>query len=278
MRLVSLILPLCLLASCEKEEPSTVRVPSSLRLDHFELPVAFFSKDQLSSADSGYIEALVDGDLTEIHHPNGFSASTAGGQSFDEVLEGISRSVPHQGTIPPLLISATASTKFGTIRSVIRTAATAGIYRILFLVKSDSRGTGIIRFEVPTMGDELPDIEPFFIQIDDKGEIFTGTGPGRTRIDGGADDRDLEKLNDVLKLFAAAAKSAGSENAPCQIYVNPEASYQRMIDLLSMMKKWGLKPYFTDMEHEPRPKPILQAPRKPSAPYRMQPLPLAPPK
>lgn len=276
-RLVSLFLPLCFLTSCDREASSPERVPVGLRLDHFKLPVTAYSKDQISSSDSGYLEAVVDGRSLEIHHPNGVASTTATGQTFDAVLESISRGVPDQGEKPPLLISATASTNFNPIRSVIRSAAMAGIYRILFLVKSDTSGTAIIRFELPTMGESIPKIEPFFIQIDDKGNVFTGSGPSRTRMDEGSEDRILGKLNSQLELYSAAAKACGSDVVPCQIYVSHEASYQRMIDLLSLVNKWGLKPYFIDMEPEPRPKPILPAPRKPTAPYRTQPLPLAPP-
>ena len=274
MRLVSLILPLCLIASCEKHSPVTARVPIGAR--SVDLPVASYS-EKLSAHDSGYIEAVINGDLTEIHHPNGFLDSTAAGQSFEEVLGSISRSVPYQGSIPPLLISATAPTKFDEIRLVIRSAAKNGISRILFLVRSETQATGVIRIGLPTMGESPPKIEPFFIQIDDKGQIFTGSGPSRIRMDDGSDDRDLEKLNNQLGLYAAAAKACGCEVAQCQIHVDPDASYQRMIDILSTIKKWGLRPYFTDMESESRPKQILSAPRKPTAPFHTKPLPLAPP-
>lgn len=278
MRLLSVLLSLCFLTSCDRETSSSLEVPVGPQIVNFQLPVTAYPKDQLSAADAGYIEAVVDGEATEIHHPNGHLSSTAAGQSFNQVLASISLSVPDRGELPPLLISATPSTEFSVIRSVIRAAATEGIYRVLFLVKSDTEETGIIRLELPTMGESIPEIEPFFIQIDDTGKVFTGSGANRSRMDEGSEDRDLKKLNGQLELFSAAAKSAGFKNAPCQIYVNTECSYQRIIDLLSLVSKWGLKPYFTDMEPEPRPKPILPAPRKPTAPHRTQPLPLAPPK
>ena len=274
MRFIFLLLPLCIFVSCKSETPT----PISLRDEHFDLPISSALKDQLSAADAGNIEAVIDGETTEIHHPNGHLSSTAGGLTFDQVLASFPLSIPERGELPPLLISATASTKFATIRSVIRSAAERDIYRILFLVKSDTKGTGVIRFEVPTMDESMPKIEPYFIQIDETGKVFTGSGSSRSRMDDGTEDRELEKLNEQLELFSAAAKSAGFENSPCQIYVNPEASYQRMIDLLSLVSKWGLNPNFTDMEPEPRPKPILPAPRKPTAPFRTQPLPLAPPR
>ena len=137
---------------------------------------------------------------------------------------------------------------------MIRSATAAGIHRILFLVKFDSKGTGIIRFEVPTMDESIPKIEPYFIQIDETGKVFTGSGASRSRMDEDPEDRDLEKLISQLDLYSAAAKAIGSEVATCQIYVHPEASYQRMIDLLSLVSKWGLKPNFTDMGPEPNPR------------------------
>jgi biopolymer transport protein ExbD len=275
MRLISLILPLCLLASCKQEAPATVRVPSGPRSG--DLPVSSFS-EKLSTTGNAYIEAVIDNENAEIHHPNGSLNSTDGGESYDQVIKSLSKIDPAQAGESPLLISASASTQFTAIRSVIRSAASSGIHEVLFLVRSETHQIGILRIELPTMGDPLPKFDPFFIQIDDKGQIFTGAGASRTRMDDGPNDRDLEKLNSQLELFSAAAKAANSGNAPCQIYVNPEASYQRMIDLMSTIKKWGLRPYLIDMEPEPRPKPILRKPRKPTAPYRSIPLPLAPPK
>jgi len=276
MRFLPLILSLCLIASCEKHSPVTARVPIGNRFG--DLPVSSYS-DKLTATDSGYIEAVIDGELAEIHHPNGYLDSTVAGQSFEKVVEGISRSVSNQQPAPPLLISATASTKFLTLRPLIHSAAAAGIYRVLFLVNSDTEGTGIIRIELPNTGKATPKIEPFFIRIDEKGKIFTGTGASRTRLDNAADDRNLEILNSQLELFSAAAKSTGYEIVPCQIYVNPEASYQRMIDLLAAVTKWGLKPYLTDMEPEPLPK-MERIQRKPSPPRssleKVRPLGLAP--
>lgn len=279
MRFLFLLLPLSIFVSCKSEAPTSVRVPTSLRYERFDLPISSFLKDQLSAPDEGYIEALVDGETTEIHHPNGHLSSTAGGLSFDQVLASISISIPDRGELPPLLISAAATTKFATIRSVIRSAAAAGIHRILFLVKSDAKETGIIRFEVPTTSEAMPKIEPYFLQIDETGKVFTGSGSSRSRMDEGPEDRDLEKLNSQLELYSAAAKACGCEVAPCQIYVHPEASYQRMIDLLSLVSKWGLKPNFTDMEPEPNPKPRVIPIRKPTAPdLKPKPLGLAPKK
>jgi biopolymer transport protein ExbD len=276
MRFLPLILPLCLIASCEKHTPVSSRVPIGIRFG--DLPVSSYF-EKLTATDSGYIEAIIDGDLAEIHHPNGHLDSTAAGQSFEKVVEGISRSVSNQQPVPPLLISATASTKFNRIRPLIRSAAAAGIYRVLLLVNSDTEGTGIIRIELPNTGEATPKFEPFFVQIDDEGKIFTGTGASRTRMDNGADDRNLEILNSQLELFSAAAKSAGYRIVPCQIYVNPEASYQRMIDLLAAVTKRGLRPYLTDMEPEPLPK-MERFQRKPSPPgsslEKVKPLGLAP--
>ena len=265
MRLLPLLLTIGLFTSCEKHSPATSRIPFGLQLD---LPVISFSKDQLATAGTGYIEAVIEGKITEIHLPNGARTSTTSGQSFEEVLETISKGVVKQTETPPLLISATASTKFGVIRSVIRSAAMQGIYRIIFLVKSDTRGSGVIRFDLPTVEETtpMPKIDPFFLQIDDKDQIFSGSGASRERMDGGSEDRTLKKLEDQLELFSAAAKAAGCEIIPCLIYVHQEASYQRMITLLSMIQKYGLKPDFTDMEPEPRPKPIMPAPRKPTPP------------
>lgn len=256
-----------------------MRVPIGLLVAHFDLPLTSFPVDQLASDDSGYIEAVIHGDLTEIHHPNGVLDSTAAGQSFDQVIGKISRSVPYQGRNPPFLISATASTKFNTIRSVVRSAAATGIYRILFLVKSDTEGSGVIRMDLPTAGEPIPEIDPFFIQIDATDRIYTGTGPNRTRMDNDPDDSNLEKLNSQLELFSAAAKSWGCEAAPCQIYVSPEASYQRMIEVIAAIRKWDLSPYFTDLEPEPRPL-LERIQRKPTPPgssrEKIRPLGLAP--
>ena len=181
-------------------------------------------------------------------------------------------SINETGYSESLVVSAQASIPFGVITESIRSAAASGTSEILFLVR-DNRFPNQPRFiplALPTMDSShvFSDIEPYFIQIGDKGQIFTGSGASQTSLDDNSDDRNLEKLNSQLELYSAAGKSAGSPIIPCQIYVHPEASYQRMIDLLSLIQKWDITPYFTTLSPDLYPKPDKpqRIQRKPSSP------------
>ncbi len=98
-----------------------------------------------------------------------------------------------------------------------------------------------------TPSSEQPKIEPMFIRVDGFGAIFTGTGPSQQALDSDPSNRDLPLLLSQLNLYASAARSAGS-NPLVQIYVDPGATQQRVIDVLNALASEDIKSVtFTDL-------------------------------
>jgi biopolymer transport protein ExbD len=95
--------------------------------------------------------------------------------------------------------------------------------------------------------DEQPKIEPMFIRVDASGAVFSGTGAGQQPLDSDASVRDLPLLDSQLDLYSAAAVSAGSKPL-VQVYVDPGATQQRVIDVLNSLAKAGIDSVtFTDL-------------------------------
>ena len=141
-----------------------------------------------------------------------------------------------QGNTPALLISAPGETRFREIRNIVREAARAGFSDIWFLASNftSKPETGAFHLALPLAdgGKERPQIEPFFIQITSENIIYTGTGSSRALLDRDAADHSLPKLNQQLELYAAAARAANC-SVVLQVHVDPESTYQRLIDLMS---------------------------------------------
>lgn len=98
-----------------------------------------------------------------------------------------------------------------------------------------------------TPSTEQPKIEPMFIRVDAGGIIYTGTGPSQQTLDTDPSVRDLPLLTSQLELYASAARSAGS-NPLVQIYVDPGATQQRVIDVLNSLAGEGITSVtFTDL-------------------------------
>jgi biopolymer transport protein ExbD len=81
---------------------------------------------------------------------------------------------------------------------------------------------------------EQPKIEPMFIRVDAAGVIYTGVGAGQQQLDSDAGVRDVPLLDSQLDLYSAAARSAGSTPL-VQVYVDPGATQQRVIDVLNSL-------------------------------------------
>lgn len=81
---------------------------------------------------------------------------------------------------------------------------------------------------------EQPKIEPMFIRVDAAGVIYTGVGAGQQQLDSDPGVRDVPLLDSQLDLYSAAARSAGS-NPLVQVYVDPGATQQRVIDVLNSL-------------------------------------------
>lgn len=94
---------------------------------------------------------------------------------------------------------------------------------------------------------EQPKIEPMFIRVDAAGVISTGVGAGQQQLDSDATVREVPLLGSQLDLYAAAARSAGS-NPLVQVYVDPGATQQRVIDVLNALAGAGISSVtFTDL-------------------------------
>ncbi|MGJ8632735.1 MAG: ExbD/TolR family protein [Luteolibacter sp.] len=94
---------------------------------------------------------------------------------------------------------------------------------------------------------EQPKIEPMFIKVDAGGTIYTGAGASQQTLDTDTSVRDTPLLDSQLELYSQAANSAGS-NPLVQIYVDPGATQQRVIDVLNALGGADIKSVtFTDL-------------------------------
>lgn len=94
---------------------------------------------------------------------------------------------------------------------------------------------------------EQPKIEPMFIRVDTAGAIFSGTGAGQQPLDSDVSVRDVPLLESQLALYASAANSAGSKPL-VQVFVDPGALQQRVIDVLNALAGANINSVtFTDL-------------------------------
>ena len=94
---------------------------------------------------------------------------------------------------------------------------------------------------------EQPKIEPMFIRVDAAGVIYTGVDAGQQQLDQDASVREVPLLDSQLDLYAAAARSAGS-NPLVQVFVDPGTTQQRVIDVLNSLAGAGISSVtFTDL-------------------------------
>ncbi len=86
-----------------------------------------------------------------------------------------------------------------------------------------------------------------FIRVDASGAIFSGTGSGAQPLDSDVSVREVPLLDSQLDLYSAAATSAGSKPL-VQVYVDPGALQQRVIDVLNALAGAGIVSVtFTDL-------------------------------
>lgn len=98
-----------------------------------------------------------------------------------------------------------------------------------------------------TPSDEQPKIAPMFIRVDQAGAIFVGTGASQQALDSDPGIRDLPLLDSHLQTYASAARSAG-DNPVVQVYVEPDTTQQRVVDVLNALAGQGISSVtFTDL-------------------------------
>lgn len=289
MKSLTLFFTLCLLASCERKEQiplqsdlknpklPTEQIPTPVGLKSSELPTAIHSR-LLEEKESHYIEIVISDDKSEIFHEGKPVATTTTPDQLYTEIKQLWDKNNTMGYTSPLLIGAPGSTPFKTIADQMRTAANTGIYQILFLVQSDQASEARVVFtDLASMSQPSPKIDPYFLHITSNGHVYSGTGESRIQMDNGTQDQQLDKLSENLQLFSSAAKAAGISSAPCQIYIEPNATYQRAIDVISLTNKYQIKPFFTYLIEEPEVEQFPGPKKKPSSPSsRTKPLELAP--
>jgi biopolymer transport protein ExbD len=80
----------------------------------------------------------------------------------------------------------------------------------------------------------MPDIDPLFIKVDANGAIYTGAGANQQVLDTDAGSRELPLLSQQLTLYVAGA-SSGNKKPLVQMWVDPGANQQRVIDVLNAL-------------------------------------------
>ena len=95
--------------------------------------------------------------------------------------------------------------------------------------------------------DDIPEIKPMFIRIDNEGIIFINSGPAQERLDDDPESRELPLLSGRLGTYADGARAAGQEPL-VQVYVDGEAEHQRAIDVIDTLRSKDIsKVTFTDL-------------------------------
>lgn len=81
---------------------------------------------------------------------------------------------------------------------------------------------------------EMPDIDPLFIKVDANGAIYTGAGSSQQMLDTDTSARGLPLLSQQLTLYVAGSSSGGKKPL-VQMWVDPGANQQRVIDVLNAL-------------------------------------------
>lgn len=100
--------------------------------------------------------------------------------------------------------------------------------------------------------DAQPDIQPFFIKVNEQGHIYANVGAAQELLDRevSGSDRNLPMLNSRLDTYAASAR-LGNDQPLVQIYVEGKAMHQRVVDVLNLLAKFEIKTVtFTDLLSE----------------------------
>lgn len=95
--------------------------------------------------------------------------------------------------------------------------------------------------------DKQPEIEPMFIRVEANGAISIGTGASQQAMDSDPSVRELPLLRGQLDLYSTAARAANSTPI-VQIYVDGEATQQRVVDVLNALAGVNINSVtFTDL-------------------------------
>lgn len=82
--------------------------------------------------------------------------------------------------------------------------------------------------------DTPPALAPMFIKVDRGGFIFINTGPAQEALDSDVNQRQLPLLKERLDSYASAARAGGNQPV-VQVWADPEALQQRVVDVLNCL-------------------------------------------
>lgn len=169
-----------------------------------------------------------------------------------------------------LVISAPGDAKAAEVADMVRRARMAGVSRIELLVRRASSASEPRALVLVARSSGA--IEPMLIGVAADGGVSTGTGASQSA------HPSLARLVPTLELFEAAARAAGSEPSALVVH-RPEADYQRVVDAIGALAKFGIQADWLNAEPAdplaPRPGTLRPAPS--SVPRGVAPLGLAPP-
>jgi len=95
--------------------------------------------------------------------------------------------------------------------------------------------------------DEVPELAPMFIKVDQAGFIYVNTGDEQEALDSDVESRKLPLLKERLDSYGNAAR-AGGKQPIVQIWVDSEAVQQRVIDVINCLASANVKSItFTDL-------------------------------
>jgi biopolymer transport protein ExbD len=171
--------------------------------------------------------------------------------------------------------------QFAAVRNVIRAAARAGVDEVIFVAVHREPVDQVDQVERPpkaertenlgeverTMeervrqreldaavklpsaipADKQPDIEPFFVKIDELGRIFANTGKAQELLEADPAAKELRMLDRRIAVYAAAAR-LGSNVPEVQIYAEGGAKQARVLEVIDVLRKHGInRVTFTDL-------------------------------
>jgi biopolymer transport protein ExbD len=90
-----------------------------------------------------------------------------------------------------------------------------------------------------TIDPEMPLITPLFLKLDAQGAVYAGTHANQQLLDSDSEQRSLPLLTGLLKLYASSAL-IGDKLPLVQLWVDGEASQQRVIDVLNALAGEGI--------------------------------------
>lgn len=87
--------------------------------------------------------------------------------------------------------------------------------------------------------DDQPELAPMLISIQSSGAIYTGDSVSQQVMDTDSGSRDLPLLTSQLELYKNAADAAG-EKPLVQLNASPDATTQRVVDVLNALAGKGI--------------------------------------